>query len=175
MTHPVSYFYWPSRHINGFPCLEDRASGEHGGLSRSFVCHSCPSLYGHVHPTLLHWCLDVSCFDPFKALTFFSQNSIQISSQIRDAVPSYLQHLGIHQMNLPVNLLYLPLILGEATSGPLRSSVQDRDLLEWVQWKKTNKFKGLEHLSYPKVFCGSVNQSSSLCYRTHKRTDTELN
>lgn len=81
-------------------------------------------------------------------LTFLSQNSIQISSQIRDAVHNYLQHVGMHQMNLPVNLLYLPLIPGEATSGSLRSSVQDRDLLELVQWKKTSKFKGLEHLSY---------------------------
>lgn len=54
---------------NGFPCVEDRASWEHGGLSRSFVCHSFPSLYGHVHLVLLHWCLDVSYFHLFKALT----------------------------------------------------------------------------------------------------------
>ena len=60
--------------------------------------------------------------------------SIQSSSQIKDAVPSYLQPLQIHKMNLVMNLLYLLLNSGKATSGVLStvlgSPEQDMDLLE---------------------------------------------
>lgn len=135
-TFTCSYLLWHTTGVvfidcldiwNGFPCVEYRASWEHGGLSKSFACHSFPSFYGHVHPILLQWCLGVSCTHPFKALTFFSQNSIPISSQIRDVVPSYLRQVGIHQINLPVNLLYLQWFHCTYNSTLVRPHLGQRD------------------------------------------------